>query len=1175
MTTAQTHLTPAAPVQEQMWLVDEMDPDAAVYNESLSFELSGELSVAALEDAWNAMIVRHEMLRTVMMTEDERLWQCAVEPWRVHLDPTDFADLPSQEAREGVRAWAQELIEARYDIAARPPVRIGLARMARDRHVLVVAFHHAVIDAGSVALLFEELGAAYEDARAGHPPERTDPASSYVDFVHWHLEQIGSGTLHEERAAWVSELAKAEHVLEMPPDRPRPAVKSNHGDLVTFPFPRAIVPGLREFAARQRVTPFAALLGCLATLLYRHTRVEDMIVGVGCEGRVPGHERTIGPFSCMAPVHLSLSTDGPIGDQPVAEVTERARDAILELERRQFIPFRTLVSDVLDHRDPSRTPVVQVVFNAPPLHFAPDTFSGSHLRMVHIPRSRARFDFLINLSWLDDDIEATVEYDDNTYSPRTAQRIVQEFGAVVESVVTDTGTTVGGVPLGPPATVLEEGPGDVAQVCAALLEGTGTGPVVHGALEGHPREEALTSAAALQGVETLPAEDPTEGVPHELVRLGCVAISEEDRPPHGYLLPVPGGTVALLVDPDAADADRGRITASSVHLSVQDPCGGPAAVEQEGVLAVAGSEVGEATLRFRTGDDGVTRWRLIGGVRPANLGESVAKTPTERYLTHLVEEKLDLAEGSVGPGDDFFGIGGHSMAASRLVQSLEADFGEQVRLLHVFEFPLIRDLAATLESENPAIAAALAEAELLDDAELDALAGSVHEEDTEPVDGWALDGLTPTEEPFWLSEQFVPGSSLNTLALAFSVRGPVDSEALHTALSSVVERHDILRTTFESGPDLVPRRVVHETAPAAFTHVEFDRISGAEREHEVTRLYEAEGGRGYDVGELPLLRLTLATLSPDEHLLILSCHHLVMDYWCVTRVLMPEISTFYRCAVEGTDVPDLPQPLSSSEVVRAALEREHSRQARNSAQYWRSRLADVPPLRLPTDHERPAEPSFEGAVGYFGAPPELSSQLAEFTAERGVTAFIVCAAALAGVLARWSGEQDVHFLTPAENRVDLASATTMGAFVNVLMLRFDVPVGSTWDELLRRTRTTVLDGYAHQSFPGTSMLQAAGRDSYIIGGSGTYVTLNLFQGDSGVDLVGTHVGDGRILPNRTAGTDLELTVLDQSKDMRLEAKYRTRLWERETVDRFLHEYRYALEELITDPRLVVRRGDDG
>jgi hypothetical protein len=1067
-----TALLPAAPVQKQMWLVDRMDPAAAIYNEDIAFWIDGDLRVDLLEHAWRVLIERHEALRYVFDVEGGEL--------RLRVAPDVDVSFQTVECptEDAALAWGVELVQRPYDdITARPPVRFGLARVG-GRHLLVVGFHHAIVDAGSLAVLVEELGEVYAALLAGREPALPPVERTYADFIGWAGEDEQRRRVDERLPEVVARLTAGggARSAELPTDRPRQPVKSTRGRLTETRFPAGIVPRLRQFGARQRVTPFHALLAGMTGLLRRYTRMDEMVFGVGTGGRPEGFEDSVGPFACFVPVRASTGRATSFVD-----LLDQAQEVAFDLGEAQFVPFSEVVSRVVTTRDPSRSPLVQIVFNAPPLTFRHDVLEGCDLRPARLPRTRARVDLLVNLETVGDDIVASSEFDDSLYDEETVRTFLGQLGVFVDEAMRRPDTPVDELPIPWPAEPIAT-------------------PV-------------LTSPDAAAGAaRTVETGD---------------------------------GWCVLGAD--------GFVAAASGTPAVLEPTGQPAPVGVEGELVVAGSPV--PGVRARRSADGRLRWRVPDEEQTTRDAAVTSGSRVERHLVALCRELLERQD--VAPDDDFFVAGGHSMLAARLVQRLGDEFGVEVPLLMVFEHPVISELAAELQAQFPIVDEVLEQFEQLGDADLASL-------DDEPAaadgpadaEAAAVTFLSGHEQPFWLMEQFAPGSSVNTLTLRIRGAGPLDVDALEHALNRVVERQEILRTSYGADEAMNAVRHVHDDVRV---RVEVHRTDaeGAER------LARREATTGFDIGRAPLFRCVVVFTGADRFEILLSYHHLVMDYWGVTRVMLPEVGAFYRERVTGE-----PASLEPGEGYRAAILRDvawrDSAAARAEQAYWREQLDGMRAAEFRTDHDRAGDVDFAGGVAAAEVDPDVVRRLDDYVARHRTTPFAVVAAAVAATARTWSGSDDVTFMSPAENRRNDADTRVMGTFVNLVALRFRFDPDLTWDGLVEQSRRVTRDAYAHQSVPISEALASVGQQNVIASGQGRYLVLNVFSDRTGLELAGCRVEGGEIVPHDSASTDLELSVMHTPGHLGLTLKYRSGLWDAPTAERILGDVLDALRRVAVD-----------
>ncbi len=1065
----------AAAVQKQMWVVDRIDPGASIYNEDIAFWIDGDLRADVLDAAWRRLAERHEVLRYVFDVQDADLRLRAVPE-------ADLSFVTVERATEQeALAWGTDLVQQTYDITVRPPVRFGLARVGTGRHLLVIGFHHAIIDVGSIGLLFEELSQVYSALLAGREPDLPPVERTYSDYIAWAASEEHRRLVDDLLPQVVARLTAAggARSAELPADRPRGPVRSTHGRLTEAAFPAGIVKRLRAFAAEHRVTPFHVLLAGMTALLRRYTRLDEMIFGVGSSGRPDGFEDVIGPLACFVPVRASIRATTTFAD-----LLDDARRTTFDMAGAQFVPFSRVVSEVITTRDPSRSPLVQIVFNAPPLSFRSDVLEGCGLHPARLPRSRARVDLLVNLEWAGDDIIGSAEFDDSLYDDQTITTFVGQLGVLIDEALEHPGLPVDALPIPWPA----------APVPAALIGPATAGP----------------QSARVVGPE------------------GAWCVLGED----GFVATVSG-------EPE-----------------LREPGGLAAPVGVEADLLVDGQPI--PGVRVRRLADGRLRWRRPDERQAARESVASRGSRVERHVVDVCRELLEDPEAA--PDDDFFVAGGHSMLAARLVQRLGDEFGVDVPLLIVFEHPVLSDLAGELEAQFPEVDQVLERLESLSDSELAGL-GEQSPPDADTDDPGSVGYLSGHEQPFWLMEQFAPGSSVNTLTLRIHGSGRLDVAALEYAVNQIIDRQEILRTSYGTDENMNPVRHVHAHAPA--------RISVHRTDAEgALRLAKQESTTGFDISQAPLLRCAVACTGADEFEILLSYHHLVMDYWGVTRVMLPEVSAFYRERVSGV-APALASPEGYRRAILRDVAWRDSARARAGLAYWREQLQGMRAAEFRPDHPRPDHVDFCGAAASSHVPPELVRRIDEYLTANGTTLFVVVAAAVAATARAWSGTDDVSFMSPVENRRDEADARVMGTFVNLVTLRFRVAPELTWDELVAQSRRVTLDAYANQSVPVSAALASVGQQNVIASDQGRYLVLNVFSDRTGLHLDGCRIDGGAIVPHESASTDLELSVMSAAGRLELTMKYRASLWDAATVERILHDVVDALGHVVTDGAAAV------
>jgi amino acid adenylation domain-containing protein len=331
----------------------------------------------------------------------------------------------------------------------------------------------------------------------------------------------------------------------------------------------------------------------------------------------------------------------------------------------------------------------------------------------------------------------------------------------------------------------------------------------------------------------------------------------------------------------------------------------------------------------------------------------------------------------------------------------------------------------------------------------------------------ARDGALPpsfAQERLWFLDQLEPGSSAYNIPAAFRLKGVLDRTALEQSLNEIVRRHEVLRTTFATVGGQ-PVQVIASDLNLALPIVDLCKFPEAKREIEVQRLVTEEAQRPFDLIQDPFLRTTLLHLDDEEHVLLLTMHHIVSDGWSM-GVFNQELAALYKAfsARKPSPLPELPIQYADfahwqrqwlqGEVLEAQLA------------YWKQQLGgSLPVLKLPTDRPRPAIQTFQGATQSFMLSATLTESLNALSHQEGVTLFMTLLAAFKTLLYRYTSQEDILLGSPAANRNRVEIEGLIGFFVNTLVLRTDLSGDPTFQELLGRVRAVTLGAYAHQGLP--------------------------------------------------------------------------------------------------------------
>src|SRR5271169_2294706 len=320
-------LRPVSFAQQRLWLLEQLEPGNAAYNLTSAFRISGILDIDALARALHTIVLRHDSLRTTFTAVDGRvmaLLSAAPKPAGLSLVSLDH--LAEDQREEHALLLAAEEGQRRFDLSAGPLMSAKLLRMSPRDHMLVLAAHHIVLDGWSIDVLLKEMAGFYDAFHSNRSPEIPTLPIQYGDFASWQLESFVDGIPARQLEYWKRTLGGAPAVLELPADRPRPAVQSHRGHRYSVRLDAELARDVGELSRKERVTPFMVLLAAFETLLWRYTGVADFVLGTPMAGRSHVElEPLIGLFVNTLPLRADLS-----GDPTFRSLLKRVRDTTID-----------------------------------------------------------------------------------------------------------------------------------------------------------------------------------------------------------------------------------------------------------------------------------------------------------------------------------------------------------------------------------------------------------------------------------------------------------------------------------------------------------------------------------------------------------------------------------------------------------------------------------------------------------------------------------------------------------------------------------------------------------------------------------------------------------------------------------------------------------------------------
>ncbi|WP_437738920.1 non-ribosomal peptide synthase/polyketide synthase [Sorangium sp. So ce1335] len=414
-------LLATSPAQERLWILHQLDPSSSAYNMAEVIRLRGPLDRVALAAAFDALVSRHEVLRTRIVATDEGV------PAQV-IDEPRTGVLRFEDARglsdERVDALVAEHAQRPFDLAGGPLFRATLFARSADEHVLSIVQHHVVSDGWSHGILVAELTALYARLELAPLPVQ------YADYAAWQQARLGSGRLEADLAYWQRVLADAPRALDLPTDRPRPAVESYRGGTVDVPVEASVSRALVELARAHGATSFMVLLAAFGVFLSRHAGQSEIVVGTPVAGRArPELEGLVGCFVNTVPIVVRVDAEASF-----ASLLAAVKESTLEALAHDGAPFEKVVEAVSPPRDLGRNPIFQAMLAlhrapAPPKRVADVTFEQAVSETT-----TTKFDLSLYGRESDGSMTLALEYASDLFERATAERFADRLAVLLTSI---------------------------------------------------------------------------------------------------------------------------------------------------------------------------------------------------------------------------------------------------------------------------------------------------------------------------------------------------------------------------------------------------------------------------------------------------------------------------------------------------------------------------------------------------------------------------------------------------------------------------------------------------------------------------------------------------------------------------------------------------------------------
>ncbi len=428
---ARTGPAPLSFSQEQLWFLNRLAPGSPVYNVVDAIRFEGAYNAGAMKRTLDELVRRHEVLRTTFSYGDGQPLQTVLPSVAIAFKEIDLTTYSGEEREREWKRVIREEGRKPFDLSEVPLFRAAIIHLSGLEHKLLITIHHIIADEWSMEVMHDEITQLYQAFSLGRSSPLSELPIQYADFAVWQRDWLKGDAYQRQESYWKKELAGAATVLELPPDKPRPALQTFNGAIESFKLPKDLSEQLKALSREQQATLFMLLEAGFATLLHRYTGQEDILVGTPISGRTRSETEHLIGYFLNTVVLRSQFSDRMNFHTLLQQTRERAVGAYAHPD----LPFDRLVADLAPERDPSRTPVFQVMFV---LH-NPDGVSEVSQASGNrdLSTGTAKFDLTLVLSETADGLEGMFEYNTDLFAPATIRRMCGHYQRLLQAITDD------------------------------------------------------------------------------------------------------------------------------------------------------------------------------------------------------------------------------------------------------------------------------------------------------------------------------------------------------------------------------------------------------------------------------------------------------------------------------------------------------------------------------------------------------------------------------------------------------------------------------------------------------------------------------------------------------------------------------------------------------------------
>ncbi|WP_123774182.1 non-ribosomal peptide synthetase, partial [[Flexibacter] sp. ATCC 35103] len=543
--------------------------------------------------------------------------------------------------------------------------------------------------------------------------------------------------------------------------------------------------------------------------------------------------------------------------------------------------------------------------------------------------------------------------------------------------------------------------------------------------------------------------------------------------------------------------------------------------------------------------------KALGGITQGDLIKKEyvpAATALEADLTVIWEEILGVEK--IGTTDNFFELGGHSLSVSQVINAINKSLGRTVSFKNFFASPTISGISAQLEESSYKGIAQCAVS------------------DSYP--------LTASQNRLWLLSQLEGGSLAYNMPAAVKLEGPIDAALFEESFRLLIDRHEILRTSFKIDAQGEVRQYIAASGESSFSMEQKDFLGTENQQEKILNYLQQKNRTAFDLEQGPLMRISLVRCEENQHIFFLSLHHIIGDGWSI-EILISEIIQIYNSLKAGKPV-SLPELGIQYKDYAVWQNRELQNQKHTiSAQYWLKKFSgELPVLNLPGFKSRPLVQTYNGDTIRHTFNEEFLNKLKKFSQEWDVTLFMVLTTAINALLSRYTGQQDIIIGTPVAGREHPDLENQIGLYLNTLAIRSTLEQGSSFLDVLKSQKETLLEGYDHQNYPFDALVGSLNlkRDT---SRSALFDVLVVLQNQSQLNrFKSEELSELRVsdygFKSQSSQLDMSFTFVETSV-LNLSIEYNTDIYDEYLAERIFGHFENLLTAFMQDPHQAIQQAD--